>query len=80
MSNKDFYAEVSQHLSKVMKKYLKEDEDLTKNLSHKIEKETMQKVVCYTSNNEERRQAHRFIKQQLTQIQNRQIKEKLLEK
>ncbi len=74
MSNKEFYAEVSQHLSKVMKKYLKEDEDLTKNLKHQIEKEAMQKVFRNTSTNEQRRKAHRFIKQQLTQIQNRQIK------
>jgi hypothetical protein len=80
MSNKDFYAEVHQHLSKVMKKYLNEDEDLTKNLKNRIEREAMKKVFYHTSTNEERRKAHRFIIQQLTQIQDRQLEEKLKEK
>jgi hypothetical protein len=55
-----------------MKKYLKDDEELTRNLKNKIEKEAMNKFYPHTSTNEERRKAHRFILKELTQIQNRQ--------
>ncbi len=68
MSNANFYAVVYYHLSYVMKKYLKDDEELTRNLKNKIEREAM--------TNEERRKAHRFIIKELTQIQNRQMEEK----
>jgi hypothetical protein len=77
MSNASFYAEVYHHLSYVMKKYLKDDEVLTGNLKNKIEKEAMNKFYPHTSSNEERRKAHRFIVKELTQIQNRQMEEKL---
>jgi hypothetical protein len=77
MSNTYFYAEVYYHLSYVMKKYLKDDEELTRNLKNKIEREAMNKFYPYTSTNEERRKAHRFIIKELTQIQNRQREEKL---
>ena len=60
-----------------MKKYLKEDEELTRNLKNKIEREAMNKVYPHTSTIEERRKAHRFIIKELTQIQNRQTEEKL---
>ncbi len=76
MSNANFYAEVYYHLSKVMKKYLKDDEELTRNLKNKIERETMNKFYPQTSTNEERRKAHRIIIKELTQIQNRQTEEK----
>jgi hypothetical protein len=76
MSNANFYTEVYYHLSKVMKKYLKEDEELTRNLKNKIEREAMNKFYPYTSTNEEQRKAHRFIIKELTQIQNRQTEEK----
>ncbi len=76
MSNANFYAEIYYHLSYVMKKYLKDDKELTRNLKHKIERETMNKVYLHTSTNEERRKAHRFIIQELTQIQNRHMEEK----
>ena len=80
MSNANFYAEVYSHLSYVMKKYLKDDEELTINLKNKIEREAMNKFYPHTSTNEERRKAHRFIIKELTQIQNRQLEEKLKEK
>ena len=76
MSNANFYTEVHYHLSYVMKKYLKDDEELTRNLKNKIEREAMNKFYPYTSTNEERRKAHRFIIKELTQIQNRQMEEK----
>ncbi len=76
MSNANFYAEVYYHLSKVMKKYLKDDEELTRNLKNKIERETMNKFYPHTSTNEEQRKAHQFITKELTQIQNRQMEEK----
>jgi hypothetical protein len=76
MLNANFYAEVYYHLSKVMKKYLNEGEELTKNLKNKIEREAMNKFYPHTSTNEERRKAHRFIIKELTQIQNRQLEEK----
>jgi hypothetical protein len=76
MSNANFYAEVYYHLSYVMKKYLKEDKELTRNLKNRIEREAMNKFYPYTSTNEERRKAHRFIVKELTQIQNRQMEEK----
>ena len=76
MSNANFYAEVYYHLSYVMKKYLKDDEELTRNLKNKIEREAMNKFYPHTSTNEERRKAHRFIIKELTQIQNRQMEEK----
>jgi hypothetical protein len=76
MSNSNFYDEVYYHLSYVMKKYLKDDEDLTRNLKNKIEKEAMNKFYPHTSTNEERRKAHRFIVKELTQIQKRQMEEK----
>jgi hypothetical protein len=63
-----------------MKKYLKDDEELTINLKNKIEREAMNKFYPHTSTNEERRKAHRFIIKELTQIQNRQLEEKLKEK
>ncbi len=44
-----------------MKKYLKEDKELTRNLKNKIERETMNKFYPHTSTNEERRKAHGFI-------------------
>ncbi len=80
MSNTNFYAEVYYHLSYVLKKYLKEDKELTRNLKNKIEREAMNKFYPYTSTNEERRKAHRFIIKELTQIQNRQTEEKSKEK
>ena len=61
--------------SYVMKKYLKDDEELTRNLKNKIEREAMNKFYPYTSTNEERRKAHRFIIKESTQIQNRQMEE-----
>ena len=69
MSNAHFYAEVYYHLSYVMKKHLKEDEELTRNLKNKIEREAINKFYPHTSTNEERRKAHRFIIKELTQIQ-----------
>jgi hypothetical protein len=59
-----------------MKKYLKDDEELTRNLKNKIEREAMNKFYPYTSTNEERRKAHRFIIKELTKIQNQQMEEK----
>ena len=76
MSKANFYAEVYYHLSYVMKKYLKDDEELTRNLKNKIEREAMNKFYPHTSTNEERRKAHPFIIKELTQIQNRQMEEK----
>ncbi len=76
MSNANFNVEVYYHLSYVMKKYLKDNEVLTRNLKNKIEREAMNKFYPYTSTNEERRKAHRFIIKELTQIQNRQMEEK----
>ncbi len=77
MSSANFYAEVYYHLSYVMKQYLKDDEELTRNLKNKIEREAMNKFYPHTSTNEERRElAHRFIIKELTQIQNRQMEEK----
>jgi hypothetical protein len=76
MSNTNFYAEVYYHLSYVMKKYLKDDKELTRNLKNKIEREAMNKFYPHTSTNEEQRKAHRFIINELTQIQNRQMEEK----
>jgi hypothetical protein len=76
MSNTNFYAEVYCHLSYVLKKYLKDAEELTRNLKNKIEREAMNKFYPHTSTNEERRKAHRFILKELTQIQKRQMEEK----
>ncbi len=76
MSKANFYSEVYYHLSYVMKKYLQDDKELTRNLKNKIERETMNKFYPHTSTNEERRKAHRFIIKELTQIQNRQLEEK----
>ena len=76
MPNSNFYAEVYYHLFYVMKKYLKDDEELTRNMKNKIEKEAMNKFYPHTSTNEERRKAHRFIVKELTQIQKLQMEEK----
>ena len=76
MSKANFYAEVHYQLSYVMKKYLKDDEELTRNLKNKIKKEAMNQFYPHTSTNEERRKAHRFIIKELTKIQTRQMEEK----
>ncbi len=41
-----------------MKKYLKDDEELTRNLKNKIEREAMNKFYPHTSTNEETTKAH----------------------